>query len=283
MIIEEILPFDSCEDLVSTEETIWSNLERENPQIKEDYIFIKFPFADLINKNARNIYPINSFLQSLRERYPTTQTLVFICQHIDVLKLILPLNCVLFTPHATDSDEYIALPHFSPFKPVKNPIPAHHRHNLFSFHGASFTHVIRQKILNHYKDNPDFNLCDTGAWHFEKDSESRRDREENYSSILSNTLFSLCPRGTGPSTIRIWDSLALGSIPIIIADGLKMPLENKIKWKECCVFIPEKSITSLTDFIPPRTTAQHMINYGAEVYNQFFSKSNLHKTITSTL
>jgi len=35
MIIEEILSFDYCEDLVSTEETIWGNLEKEKVQINK--------------------------------------------------------------------------------------------------------------------------------------------------------------------------------------------------------------------------------------------------------
>lgn len=283
MIIEEISNFDSCDDLVSTEEIIWNNLEKENPQINNKYLFIKFPFADLINKNNSNVSLINPFLQSLRDRFPITQTLIFICQHIAVVKLILPPNCILFTPHATDRDSYIGLPHFTPFTPIKKAVSLENRHHLFCFHGASYTHPTRKKILDYYDDNPQFNLMDTGKWHFDKDPVSRIDRQERYSSTLSNSLFSLCPRGTGPSTIRIWDSLALGSVPVIIADGLKMPLPNKVRWNDCCIFVPEADIESLPDLVPPRTSADSMIKYGSEIYHQFFSKTNLHRTIISSL
>ena len=279
MIIEEILSFDYCEDLVSTEETIWGNLEKEKVQINSDYIFIKFPFADLINKNNRNISLVNSFLESLRTRYPITKTLVFICQHIDVIRVVLPLNCILFTPHATDGDNYIAIPHFTPFNAIEKPIPLPDRPNLFCFQGASFTHETRKKILNHYTGHPDFNLADTGTWHFEKSNEARIQIEADYSKSLSGCVFSLCPRGTGPSTIRIWDSLALGCIPVIFSDGLKMPLQNYIDWNDPCIFIPESSTDNIINMMPPQNVAQAMIKNGHEIYNKFFNLDNLHKAI----
>tara|TARA_B100000989_G_scaffold172764_1_gene129479 strand:+ start:3049 stop:3927 length:879 start_codon:yes stop_codon:yes gene_type:complete len=279
MIIEEILSFDYCEDLVSTEETIWGNLEKENLKIKEDYLFMKFPFADLINKNNRNILLINRFLQSLRERYPITKTLVFICQHIDVIRLVMPENCLLFTPHATKGDNYISIPHFTPFDPIAKPIPLSNRPNLFCFHGASCTHETRKKIFNHYKNHPDFNLIDTGAWHFEKSDEARAQMETDYAKSLSECVFSLCPRGTGPSTIRIWDSFALGSIPVIFSDGLEMPISNHVNWEDSCIFVSESSVDSVINMIPPQNVARVMIKNGHEIYNKFFKLNNLHKTI----
>ena len=218
-------------------------------------------------------------MQSLRERYPITKTLVFICQHIDVIRLALPANCLLFTPHATEGDNYIPIPHFTPFDPIEKPIALSNRPNLFCFYGASFTHETRKKILNHYKAHPDFNLMDTGAWHFDKSNEARSQIEADYSKCLSECVFSLCPRGTGPSTIRIWDSLALGCIPVIFSDGLKMPIPNYVNWEDSCIFIPESSIDNIINMMPPQKVAQAMVKNGHEIYNKFFNLDNLHKAI----
>ena len=44
--------FGQCNDLVLTEETIWGGLEMEDLDICSDYVFVKFPFADVINKSG---------------------------------------------------------------------------------------------------------------------------------------------------------------------------------------------------------------------------------------
>ena len=126
-------------------------------------------------------------------------------------------------------------------------------------------------------------MQDTGKWHFEKSDQDIKNHEEKFSSILQNTQFSLCPRGTGPSTIRIWDSLALGSIPVIISDGLKMPLSTMIEWDKCCVFIPEKELSQLQEMAPQKDRVLDMVFYGHEIYNKFFNIKNIHETIKLTI
>ena len=56
---------------------------------------------------------------------------------------------------------------------------------------------------------------------------------------MSDSVFSLCPEGTGPNTIRIWESMALGSIPVIYSDDWEPP-EIEIPWSEFSIFIPQK-------------------------------------------
>lgn len=46
-----------------------------------------------------------------------------------------------------------------------------------------------------------------------------------YNSILSDSKFSLCPEGAGPNTLRFWESIAVGSIPVIFSDDLAAFLE----------------------------------------------------------
>ena len=48
-------------------------------------------------------------------------------------------------------------------------------------------------------------------------------KEQEYENILSRSRFSLCPRGSNPNSVRFWESLAAGAIPILISDGYKLP------------------------------------------------------------
>lgn len=54
-----------------------------------------------------------------------------------------------------------------------------------------------------------------------------KERENKYSNIMSKSIFSLCPLGIGPNSIRLWESFFYDSIPILISDDLMLPNEIK--------------------------------------------------------
>tara|TARA_B110000879_G_C10909636_1_gene407783 strand:+ start:140 stop:508 length:369 start_codon:yes stop_codon:yes gene_type:complete len=53
-------------------------------------------------------------------------------------------------------------------------------------------------------------------------------RTFRYNAILSDTKFSLCPEGAGPNTLRFWESIAVGSIPVIFSDDLGVFQESEL-------------------------------------------------------
>lgn len=74
-----------------------------------------------------------------------------------------------------------------------------------------------------------------------------------YINVLLSSKFSLCPSGTGPNSIRLWESIEYGSIPVILADTLDLPGDIEI-WQEACLFVEEtaeaiKNIPSLIESI----------------------------------
>ena len=48
----------------------------------------------------------------------------------------------------------------------------------------------------------------------------------HYNKILSESIFSLCPEGAGPNTLRLWESIAVGSIPVIFSDDVSIIQES---------------------------------------------------------
>lgn len=66
-----------------------------------------------------------------------------------------------------------------------------------------------------------------------------------YINVLQNSKFSLCPSGTGPNSIRLWESIEYGAIPIILADTLDLPGDLRL-WQDACVFIKESKDTIKT-------------------------------------
>ncbi|WP_342804833.1 exostosin family protein [Alteromonas sp. M12] len=111
---------------------------------------------------------------------------------------------------------------------------------LASFIGAHMPHYLddsRIKLFEAAKNSGRSDVfVDLGKeWHFNKmvyeeqvlnkEIESHHIDEHNqktfkYNSILSDSKFSLCPIGAGPNTLRFWESIAVGSIPVIFSDDL---------------------------------------------------------------
>jgi len=56
---------------------------------------------------------------------------------------------------------------------------------------------------------------------------------------MFNSTFVLCPKGNGPSSIRVLEAMAAGAIPILI-DDYTLPFEDTlcdfaVRWSFACV------------------------------------------------
>src|SRR5258706_12122572 len=94
---------------------------------------------------------------------------------------------------------------------------------LFSFVGSRNV-VVRGALLelSHprglVRDTSGFNIYDGGD---EAEHAARRMRE--YVETLKESKFVLCPRGLGTSSIRLYETLALGRVPVILSDKWVAP------------------------------------------------------------
>jgi hypothetical protein len=86
--------------------------------------------------------------------------------------------------------------------------------------------------------------------YFEKmvpyEQERLRDRTRE---LFANSKFVLCPRGAGLSSIRFFDAMASGRIPVLIADHTKLPLQNCIDYENLIVRVPEQRLELLEESI----------------------------------
>jgi hypothetical protein len=62
-----------------------------------------------------------------------------------------------------------------------------------------------------------------------------RQHKEEYLQAIRDSVFTLCPTGSGPNSIRIGEALALGSIPVILTRGLALPGDRDL-WEAACLF-----------------------------------------------
>lgn len=71
--------------------------------------------------------------------------------------------------------------------------------------------------------------------------ENRREFVEN----LAGSDYALCVRGDGNSSIRFYEALSLGRIPLFFDTACVLPLEHLIDYKKFCVFIDHRDINKI--------------------------------------
>lgn len=89
----------------------------------------------------------------------------------------------------------------------------------------------------------------TGEWaskstsylHME-DSVKKKALEDGFVSALRRSWTSLCPRGNGSSSIRFYETMCMGRIPVHVSDAYVPPFEEDIDYSQFCLFIPEAEV-----------------------------------------
>ena len=74
---------------------------------------------------------------------------------------------------------------------------------------------------------------------------------------IARSVFCLCPLGWAPWSPRLVESVALGCVPVIIADGIQLPFSSTVKWQKISVTVAEKDVGKL-DKILKRVAATNL-------------------------
>jgi hypothetical protein len=129
--------------------------------------------------------------------------------------------------------------------------------------------LIREKIFNEFKDKNDD--C------YIKEIE---DKEYTF-EIMNNSKFTLCPAGNGVNSIRIWEAMRYGSIPIILSDTLLLPEIGEFNWTDCFMIYNEKDISKLYDELKGigEDKLNELSNNCIKYYNKYFSNENIQNLV----
>lgn len=155
-------------------------------------------------------------------------------------------------------------------------VPVEKKTIFASFKGAHMKHYpsdirLRLKELAHLEG---YEIEVTDLWHFNKvvynyqiaNKESDKEAIERqeivaYNRLLSQSLFSLCPGGAGPNTLRLWESLGTGAIPVVLSDRHELPSLNRedqssFNWDKALVLIPESDVRQIEEILGNINTAE---------------------------
>lgn len=143
------------------------------------------------------------------------------------------------------------------------------RDYLYSFIGSK-THKLRGQILeiNHASDAYIKDTTGVNAWELSRVAKIEYERE--YFDVMNKSAFILTPRGIGPSSYRLFESMQLGRAPVIISDQwVAIP---GIKWDEFSIRIPQFRINEIPAILRERKEeAVEMGMRARRIWEQHFS------------
>lgn len=121
---------------------------------------------------------------------------------------------------------------------------------LATFIGSMRTHPVRAKLATLPRDY--FLIEDTSSLgsRFAFMGGQEEDRHKfwsNYADGMAAGAFSLCPRGLGRSSVRLFESMRMGRCPVVISDEWVPP--SRVNWKLSSLTVPEKDAGRLTELL----------------------------------
>ena len=245
-------------------------------------VYIGFPWATLIDHLNQGNPKVNGLLSALdaitkacegRQRRITVCQQVYLAKHNWILKRAGITD--IFWPHTTADNNLAGIRlHPFPLYPVQwqRPGPDNpERSILFSFIGArAKPHYLtknRNLIISELAHCSDALIIGNDNWFYDdlvygvqisgsiKPSDPRAQGtgpehlRQLYIDSLKRSIFCLCPSGTGPNTIRLWEAIGSGAIPVVLSDSWVPPGPRQL-WDEA-VFILRDTPTGVRN-IPER-------------------------------
>ena len=93
--------------------------------------------------------------------------------------------------------------------------------------------------------------------------------QTQFLDLLRDSLFSLCPRGMGTNSIRLYESMAIGRAPVILSDDWRPPLE--IPWETFSIRIAERDYKSIPEILAPEQhRAQELGHRARQAWEEYF-------------
>jgi hypothetical protein len=187
-----------------------------------------------------------------------------VCTHDDAPSEELPPNTIVFGAGGNSNKIDIPVPlTCSPHIKLHDNV----RTLPISFVG-SVTHQIRFNLLNTLYQKPGV-MISADQW----TDTIPEVKVDLFKRVAEQSIFSLCPRGYGATSYRLYESMQLGAIPVYISDVHILPWKDKINWEEFCFIVKPDEITHLHERLlrTSNTQVRKMQDNLIPIWEKYFS------------
>jgi len=172
-----------------------------------------------------------------------------------------------FQPDRCRSYGYIArLVHNSAIRYDPEPVE---RHWLYTFFGEANS-AVRKAIFA--RAHPDGLVRDTTGhrlWELRGDAFAAFTRD--YADAILKSRFVLCPAGLGPTSYRLFETMEMGRVPVILSDEWLPPIGPD--WESFSLRLPEDRVGELSALlIPHAARCEAMGRAARQAWEDWFAK-----------
>jgi hypothetical protein len=254
----------------------------------EDYFFEHFN----INKPNKEIFFIpvswttcyieNQNLLLLQEKLLSldkVKNYFVVSQHDDAIREYLPPNTIKFCAGGNSGG--------TPLPLVCSSVPYYYiskyrkvDKNIFCSFVGSITHPIRKQMVEILKDDTNYYLK-YGTWN----NNLGLNDFENFADITGRSKYTLCPRGYGKNSFRMYEAMQFGSVPVYIYDDDWRPFKNLVDWDSFCISIHVSKLPELKNILENISEDHYkqMSDNLISVYNDFFKLESMSEKILKNL
>lgn len=265
-------------DKIMIEEKCMNYFKKNCNKISSEYIYLPIQWTayHLLNGYGKNLEDLIDYYETIIKKFP--KSIFFTIVQYDGGTLIKLKNCRIFS---CSGDFMSPIGENSFYEPI--PLICD-KHTIRSISNKKYkvtfcgrkTHGIREKIFLSLKNEKDYFLHETI-------SNKLTDIDTQiFRYLINNSIFTLCPRGYGPTSFRLYESIQMKSIPIYISDKFWLPYENEIKWNKFSLCINENQINNIpeiVDNIIKEKKYEEMIREGQHIYEKYFTWESIIKNI----
>jgi hypothetical protein len=141
---------------------------------------------------------------------------------------------------------------------------------LFSFVGNGAAHPVRRRILA--LAHPHALLADSAA-------ATATTGADRYTESIRSASFVLCPRGGGVSSFRLFETMMLGRVPVVVSDPWVAP--EGPDWDRFSVRIAERDVAQIPALLEERAAEASAMGAAAraEWLDWFSPEVSFHRTV----
>ena len=141
---------------------------------------------------------------------------------------------------------------------------------LFSF-VASRSHPSRAALFDLSHPRAVVEEAPSGFVFYDKDSQDFALRKARFADVTGRSKFVLCPRGHGTSSIRLYETMAAGRVPVILSDDWMPPAGPD--WGRFSIRWPENDVDGLVEHLErSEDQAPMMGSAAAAAFSEWFAE-----------
>ena len=216
-----------------------------NSKFNSEYTYIPIQWTNyLISHNyGKNIDQLVNFVNKALDPNKRYFTIV---QYAGGPQVTLP-NTVIFSMGGVYNTKIHRKSKIVPIPLIyKNKITyKNNKRNYTASYVGRPTHNVRLKLEKKLKNTENFFVRNLESM----DSNISSENQSKFFNLINDSYFSLCPRGYGPTSFRLYESIQAGTIPIYISDEFFLPYSDFLDWNKFSILLKPRKISLIPKIV----------------------------------